>query len=219
MAWVERHGKKSWRVRYRKDDDTLGSISGFSTKKAATEHAETLKSEQRRGTWIDPHAGKITLTDWSATWLEALDVAANTEAQYRSLLTNHILPHFGDTALSAITGIAVAAWAKNTRTAGYAPTTVATMVKVLSMLLADAAEDRLIPANPIRARRRRPRHPPRRPGWPTPWPGGTPCCWWTPTNRPLDSRPHYGRIWCTSARSPRPGCRWSCRAPTPGSET
>lgn len=158
MAWVERHGKKSWRVRYRTDDGTLGSLSGFPTKKAATDHAETLESEQRQGTWIDPAAGRITLAEWSTTWLDALDVAANTEAQYRSLLSNHILVRFGDTALSAITGIAVTAWAKKTRATGYAPTTVATMIKILSMLLTDAAEDKLIPANPIRPRRRGRRH-------------------------------------------------------------
>jgi integrase len=158
MAWVERHGKKSWRVRYRKDDGTLGSTTGFPTKKAADHHAQTLESEQRQGTWIDPAAGKTTLAHWCATWLDALDVAANTEAQYRSLLTNHILPRWGNTPLAEITGIAVAAWAKNNRAAGYAPTTVATMVKILSMLLADAADDKLIAVNPIRPRRRGRRH-------------------------------------------------------------
>lgn len=154
MAWVEKRGANSWRVRYVKDDGTLGSIPGFPTKTAATDYAEDMESDKRKGTWIDPTAGKITIAEWSRDWFDALDVASNTEAQYRSLLANHILPRWGTTALSEITGIKVAAWAKKVRASGYAQATVTTMVKVLSMMLADAAEERLIAANPIRPRRR-----------------------------------------------------------------
>lgn len=152
MAWSEKHGK-FWRVRYWQDDGTLGSVPGFPTKKTADDYAETLESDQRRGTWIDPAAGKITVAEWSVDWLDALDVARNTETQYRSLINNHIQPRWGQTSLSDITGITVAAWTKRLRTS-YAPATVSTITKILSMMLADAADDRLIPANPIRPRRR-----------------------------------------------------------------
>ena len=61
MAWVEQCGNHTWRVRYRRDDDTIGAINGFPTKAAATDHADTMESEQRQGTFIDPAAGKTTL--------------------------------------------------------------------------------------------------------------------------------------------------------------
>ncbi|APU21902.1 hypothetical protein UA75_19565 [Actinoalloteichus sp. GBA129-24] len=154
VAWVEKRGTRSWRVRYVRDDGTLGSLPGFATKRAAADHAEDMESDQRRGNWIDPAAGRLTLAEWSVPWMDALDLAANTENQYRSLLRNHLLPRWGDVAIGDITGIAVAAWSKKVRAAGYAPASVATMVKLLSMLLADAAYERLIPANPIRPRRR-----------------------------------------------------------------
>lgn len=154
MAWMEQRSKTSWRVRYWHTDGTLGSIGGFPTKTAAINYAEDLETEQRRGTWIDPAAGKISLTEWATDWIEAQDIGPNTDAQYRSLLTNHLLPRWGTTALTDITNIAVAAWAKKTLTTGYAPATVRGMTKLLSLLLADAADDRLIPANPIRTRRR-----------------------------------------------------------------
>jgi integrase len=62
----------------------------------------------------------------------------------------------------------VAAWTKKLRvtprpghTAGYARSTVSTISKVLTMLLADAVDEQLIPVNPIRPRRRgRTRHEP-----------------------------------------------------------
>jgi integrase len=55
----------------------------------------------------------------------------------------------------------VHAWAKRKRDGGYAPSTVVAMVKLLSMMLTDAADDRLIPVNPYRPNRRgRRRHTP-----------------------------------------------------------
>ncbi|GAB2677100.1 tyrosine-type recombinase/integrase [Saccharopolyspora gloriosae] len=154
MAWSEQRGPNSWRVRYEKDDGTLGSVNGFPKKKAADDYADSIKTDKRKGIWIDPSAGKLTLEEWSVDWLGALDVAANTESQYRSLLKHHILPRWGHTALSDITTSGVATWAKKVRARGYADATVSTMTKVLSMMLADATDDRLIPANPVRTRRR-----------------------------------------------------------------
>ncbi|MBB5808901.1 integrase [Saccharothrix ecbatanensis] len=156
MAWSEQHGK-TWRVRYLKDDGTLGSVTGFPNKSSADNYADTLETDQRRGTWIDPAAGRIAVAEWADDWLDALDLSRATEAQYRSLVTNHILPRWGETSLADITGLAVAAWRKQL-SAGYAPATITTIVKVLSMMLADAADDKLIPANPIRPRRRGKRH-------------------------------------------------------------
>jgi integrase len=154
MAWVEQCGNRSWRVRYRREDDTIGDIYGFTTKTAATDHANTLESDQREGRFFDPDAGKITLADWSQDWLQALDVAIRTEDVYRSLLRRHILPRWGDHGLVDISGIKAAAWAKELRDRGYSTTTVTAVMKLLSLLLADATEERLIAANPIRARRR-----------------------------------------------------------------
>ena len=154
MAWVEQRDNRTWRVRYRRDDGTIGSVTGFATKTAATDHANTLESDEREGRFIDPAAGKITLNDWTQEWLQALDVAIRTEDFYRSLLRRHILPRWGDHSLVDISGIKAAAWAKDLRTAGYSAVTVASVMKLLSLLLADAAEERLIPTNPIRARRR-----------------------------------------------------------------
>jgi hypothetical protein len=160
MAWVERCGKDSWRVRFRRDDDTIGAIPGFPTKKAAQDHADTMESDQRQGTWLDPQGGKTLLREWTADWLDAQDIAVRTEDYYRSLLDNHIHPRWGDAPLADITGIKAAAWAKKLRKDGYADSTVTGITKLLSLLLADAAEARLIPAKPIRPRRRD-RHAPR----------------------------------------------------------
>ena len=162
MAWVEKSGVNSWRVRYRREDDTIGAVAGFPTRKAAQNHADTIESDQRKGTWLDPGGGKTLLSEWAGDWLEAQDIAVRTEDFYRSLLKIHILPRWGETALDDIGGVKAAAWAKGLRKDGYADSTVTGLTKLLSLLLADAAEARLIVANPIRAHRRgRRRAPPR----------------------------------------------------------
>jgi integrase len=155
MAWVEKRGTHNWRVRYFTDDGSIASVPGFPTKKAAENHANTIEADQRTGNWIDPAAGKITLTEWiDNDWLDALDVGPRTEENYRSRLRNHIQPRWGDVALADITGTKANAWAKQLRANGLAPVTVSDIMKLLSLILADAADEKLIASNPIRPRRR-----------------------------------------------------------------
>jgi integrase len=154
MAFVEKSGNNRWRVRYWKDDGTHGAISGFTSKKAAQAKAKEIDTDKRRGTFLDPDAGKLTLAEWSTTWFDALDVAPTTTSQYTSLARNHILPRRGAISLGSISGIAVHTWAKKLRAQGYAISTVSTITKIMTMMLADATDERLIAANPIQPRRR-----------------------------------------------------------------
>ncbi|MEV4644951.1 tyrosine-type recombinase/integrase [Saccharopolyspora sp. NPDC049357] len=154
MSFVEKTGNSTWRVRYPKDDGTLGSIPGFDSAPAAQRKADEIDADRRRGTFLDPSAGKVPFEAWASTWFDSIDVSENTESQYRSITKNHILPRWGSTAIGDITGSAVHGWSKKLRRHGYAHTTVSTIVKVLSMMLADAAHERLIPDNPVRPQRR-----------------------------------------------------------------
>jgi integrase len=153
MAWVDRAGANTWRVRYFKDNGTIGSISGFPTKTSAEHHAADIEADQRGGTFIDPARGKTTLNTWIADWLPALDVDIRTEENYRGSLRRHIQPRWGETPLADISSIRVAAWTKEL-SANLAPSTVAGIMKLLRMVLADAVIERLIAYNPIQPRRR-----------------------------------------------------------------
>src|SRR6266496_6163381 len=102
MAWVERVSENSWRVRFRRDDDTIGDITGFTTEDAADNYALDMESDKRKGSWIDPTAGQTTINEFVPDWLDALDVDKRTEDNYRSLLRNHIQPRWGETGLADI---------------------------------------------------------------------------------------------------------------------
>lgn len=155
MAWVEQTGEHSWRVRFRRADNTIGDLTGFPTEQDANNYALDLESDQRKGTWLDPTAGRLTINEFVPDWLDAIDVDIRTDDNYRSLLRNHIQPRWGTTALADISNLKVQAWKKDLRAVGLAKVTVDGIVKLLSLLLSDAVDERLIGANPIRGVRRR----------------------------------------------------------------
>jgi integrase len=115
-----------------------------------TDHEIGLRSSSRRRT-----TDASPVTEWVATWFSALDLDPRTIDNYRSVLRCHILLRWGATLRGTITALGVNKWISDLRQLGYANTTVATIIKVLSMILTDAADEGLIPTNPIRRYRRR----------------------------------------------------------------
>jgi integrase len=154
MAWVEQVGTRSWRVRFPNEDGGVTSIGGLPTREVAVEYAATLEIQQRQGQWIDPVAGRMPVAEWVGQWWPTVDVAERTEDNYRSNLRNHVLPRWGDRRLCDISTGEIHAWTRDLRAAGYAPSTVSSQIKLLSMILADAVDARLITINPVRRRRR-----------------------------------------------------------------
>ncbi|SES36420.1 tyrosine-type recombinase/integrase [Actinokineospora terrae] len=154
MAWVERSGGQTWRVRYRRDDGTIGALPGFPSRRAAQDQVDDMVSEQRKGLWLDPARGEVTVDEFVPDWFDALDVDVRTEENYRGIIRNHISPRWGQTSLVDIKNLKVHAWAKDLRASGLAPVTVSGFVKLLSQILSDATDERLIAVNPIRPQRR-----------------------------------------------------------------
>jgi integrase len=154
MAYAEKSGKNSWRVRYLCDDGTLGSLSGFTTEDTAVDAARRINTENSGGRHHDPAVGRRPFGEWIEPWFDSIDVAPTTFAQYRSLTRNHIAPRWGSVPFDAIGNLAAHSWAVQLRTAGLADSTVKTIMKVLNMMLADAADEGILEANPIRPRRR-----------------------------------------------------------------
>lgn len=171
MAWVERCGSRSWRVRYRRQGFGVRSVSGFGSRRDAVAYAAGLEVDRRRRVWIDPADSAVTVADWVVRWFRSLDLDPRTIESYRSRLRCQILPKFGDLSLGAITALGVTEWARQLERDGYVPSTVSSQLNLLSMLLTDAADERLIPFNPVRRRRRRGRRSRRAVGervWATP---------------------------------------------------
>ncbi|WP_051796074.1 hypothetical protein [Kibdelosporangium aridum] len=154
MAWTEQISARTWRVRYRTGNRHITSIYGFPTKLAAQACVARLNhNDHTHRPTMGPT--KITLGEWVATWFTALDLDPRTIDNYRSLLRCHILLRWGAIPLTAITTLSINRWIIDLHALGYANTTIASILKLLSMILTDAADEGLMPANSIHRRRRR----------------------------------------------------------------
>ncbi|MBN3585479.1 hypothetical protein JYB64_24120, partial [Algoriphagus aestuarii] len=92
-----------------------------------------------RGAWIDPRNGEITLTEWANAWLPAQDLVITTRQQYEYLLTNFVLPSFGERTLNSLAyaDFEINEWEARIRTA-YSTSTARQARGRLENLLHDA---------------------------------------------------------------------------------
>ncbi|MFD2472650.1 tyrosine-type recombinase/integrase [Amycolatopsis silviterrae] len=130
-------------------------MPGFASRRAAVGYAGDMESDRRRKVWVDPADGRVLFEDWVRRWLPVQDLDPRTVDNYDSYLRCHLLARFGSTPIGEITALQVDAWKTAAADAGYAAATVSSWAKLLSMILADAVDERLIAVNPVRQRRRR----------------------------------------------------------------
>jgi integrase len=142
-------------VRYRRRDRSKGSVGGFGDEQAALKYQEGLECDRRRGLWAEPSGFKTTLAEWVCRWWRTLDLDVRTLENYERSLRLHILPRFGHRPMGAIVASDIALWKLNCAESGYAHSTISGWVNLLSMIFTDAADEGLIPANPVRKLRRR----------------------------------------------------------------
>jgi len=109
MRWPTRKNGGTCGARWRGPDGTLESKPGFQTRKAAENYARDQEAAIRSNTYVDPRAGRITLTEWVNQWYPALDLEPTTLSNYRYQIEVHILPTFGNRALASITAEEVSA--------------------------------------------------------------------------------------------------------------
>lgn len=97
-AWgtTEQLPSGRWRAFYRLDGLKFTAPHTFDSKAEAQAWLAGERADRARGTWHDPHAGRITLTDYAYTWLDSRpDLAPRTVQNYRDLLRKWILPRVG----------------------------------------------------------------------------------------------------------------------------
>jgi integrase len=174
VAYAEKRGNL-WRARWRAPDGTLESKPGFTSRKDAEHYGRDQEAAIRANTYLDPRAGRITLSDWVNRWFPALDLEPTTLANYRYLIEVHILPAFGDRPLASLTAEEVSTWERGIAERGYSLRTARDARSTLVTVLGDAIPQHL-QSNPAQRRRGKGRKGRRRielheraeKAWPTP---------------------------------------------------
>jgi integrase len=112
--------------------------------------------EIRDGEWIDPDRGKTSFAVYADGWVRDRPLKPRTEGLYRSLLTNHLLPTFGNRPIGEIQPSEIRRWHKERLTEGsissrpFGQVTVAKAYRLLHSIMTTAADDDLIRRNPCR---------------------------------------------------------------------
>ena len=123
----------------------------FTSKADANRWLSSTELALQRGDNLDRTGRSITLTKYSATWLDnKTALRPKTRELYAYLLRIHILPALGQANLTSITPGAIRNWHNNLRSGQISETTAAKAYRLLRQVLEAAVEDRLIHNNPCR---------------------------------------------------------------------
>jgi len=116
-------------------------------KRVVADWGADLEAKIRRGEYVDPSAGRITLGEWWLRWGAARTVERATLDKNASQWRNHVKPAFGTWPLTSITSWEVEAWVARMVRAAVGAETVASSLRLLSQLLDSAVRHRLVATN------------------------------------------------------------------------
>ena len=150
MAHIEdrRREGRGWRVRYRAPDGRERSQS-FTKKGDADDFASTVETDKIRGVWVDPQRGKLTVAEWAESWLSTkTDLRPTSRVRLEGIVRTHVLPAFGNVALSEVGNAAIRKWVASIAEAGLGPSTARKSFNALAQMMRAAISDRRIAFNP-----------------------------------------------------------------------
>jgi integrase len=151
MSSVEkRHvrGQDRFLVRYRDPSGRQRARTFLSKQKAADYEAE-VRTDIRRGAYLDPHAGQMKLKPWADKWLAAQGhLKPSTRARYKGLLDVQILPTWGGYSLQDVDFLDVQGWVSDLTRSGLSGSSVRQAHRVFSLILETAVRSRRLSGNP-----------------------------------------------------------------------
>jgi integrase len=145
---VARRPDGKWRARYR-DSAAKEHAKHFDRKGEAERWLASMQVSLDRGEWVDPSLSRITLRERAGVWLRGLaHLKPSTRQRYASIVSQHVLPKWGDVPLAKVNHGEVVAWVGTLTRNGAAPSTVRQTYRVLALILDLAVRDGRLPRNP-----------------------------------------------------------------------
>lgn len=142
----KKHGHTLHRVRYRKPDGKQTDKRGFTNKRQAQDFAATVEVKKMTGEYIAPPLGRLTVAEMAATWVaRQVHTKESWSERVDSIWRVHIEPQWGTRKLASIERGEIKDWITSI---DRAPSTVADIHAVFSMILDEAVEEKRLPANP-----------------------------------------------------------------------
>lgn len=142
----DRDGKAVWRAHYRTPDGRQHNKT-FDRKVDAARFLTTVESSKLNGSYIDPSRARLTVREWSRTWLLGRANLKPTCERYEGIVNTHIVPRWGDDRLADVSHSQVQTRVTEL-SAHRSPATVIKIHRVLSMIFDLAVRDERLVRNP-----------------------------------------------------------------------
>jgi integrase len=151
MASIERRqirGQERFLVRYR-DPSGKQKARTFASEKAAVDYEAEVRTDMRRGAYLDPQAGQMKVAPWSEKWIAAQGhLKPSTRTRYKGLLKVQILPKWGGCSLQDVDFLEVQGWVSDLTSSGLSGSTVRQAHRVFSLLMETAVRSKRLSSNP-----------------------------------------------------------------------
>jgi integrase len=148
---TDRYGRGSrWYARWT-DPDGKERARAVARRADADRFLATVTVDVMQGSYVDPHAGKITIADFATRWLASQTSDPSTREAMASRFKVHILPTLGHLEVRSVRPSAVQAWLGDLQDR-VAPTYAKVMLANVSAMFGAAVEDGLLTRNPCAAR-------------------------------------------------------------------
>ncbi|MBB4160045.1 hypothetical protein [Streptomyces cinereoruber] len=150
-----RDGRKTkqftWRARFFEPDGSVGSESGFDTKKAAEDWGREQERLISIGMWVDPRKRSTTFGTFARTFMSTRRKRGRTNGTRWERLESHILPRWEHVPMGAITWFEVDSWQM---TMSCEDVTRGHCVSLMSTIMTAAVDAGYLTVNPLFGRRR-----------------------------------------------------------------
>lgn len=148
---VRRLPSGRYQASYLRDGVRHTAPTTFATKTDADLFLDDVSTDLRRGSWTDPRAAAVPLSDYANSWLAGRnDLRPTTRAKYRYLLAKHIVPQLGDRRLAQLTPSGVRAWYQ--ALSEHAQSTADDAYRLLRAICSTAVADGHLSINPCKVK-------------------------------------------------------------------
>jgi integrase len=149
MASIQKRDSGKWRARYR-DDAGKEHARHFARKVDAQRWIDAVTASVVRGDYVDPGAGRVTVTTYATRW-QAVQVSSDgTRRIVDNALRLHLLPALGSYRIGAVRRSDIQGWVKSLEAKGLAAGSVRNVYDVAGQVFSSAVEDRVIASTPCR---------------------------------------------------------------------
>jgi len=157
MASIKKHSSGRYQARWRLTPNGKQFSKLFDRKIDAERHVAAIVTDLERGSYVDPKAGRETVSSYAARWAASQVWRPSTRSRMHHILDRYILPAFGDRPISSVRRSDVQAWVAGLAAGsgaapdgGLAPSTVENYTNVFAMLFNSAVLDEVIVKTPMR---------------------------------------------------------------------